>query len=507
MTRSQKPQRMAKPGKFAQHGKPPKFGNSAIPSQKSPKSPKSHGKSDPTRRRRAIIDLLQGVFIDHRPISDQMLDAKSSFARLAPHDRAQAQRHAMLVLRHLDALDDVLTQFMDKSPPMLVRQVLRLCIAEMWLDAAPPYAAIDGAVSLAKTHPRLRGFSGFINAVGRNFTRSVADKTSDRADGEKDSPEVTGADTGGQMKPMVVAPDLPPQALPKALRTRLTNVYGKPAVTAFEIAHAQGAAVDLTLKDPARADEYIEKFTQKPDGKLTATRLPNGSIRLKGRTQISTLDGYQMGDWWVQDAAAALPVRTCGDLNGKRVLDLCAAPGGKTLQIAAQNADLTALDISKNRSIRLQQNLDRTGLTARVVIADALDWQPDDKFDVILLDAPCSATGTMRRHPDLPFVKPSAAEPELVALQRDLIARATGWLAQGGVFVFATCSLFPEEGELQADWIKQTQPNLQPAPLLAEDYGFPNTANDARGGLRLRPDFWADLGGMDGFYIVKYTNG
>ncbi len=165
MTRSQKPQRMAKPGKFAQHGKPPKFGNSAIPSQK---PPKTHGKSDPTRRRRAIIDLLQGVFIDHRPLSDQMLDAKSSFARLAPHDRAQAQRHAMLVLRHLDALDDVLAEFMDKSPPMLVRQVLRLCIAEMWLDAAPPYAAIDGAVSLAKTHPRLRGFSGFINAVGRN---------------------------------------------------------------------------------------------------------------------------------------------------------------------------------------------------------------------------------------------------------------------------------------------------------------------------------------------------
>ena len=232
--------------------------------------------------------------------------------------------------------------------------------------------------------------------------------------------------------------------------------------------------------------------------------LPTGSIRIERRVQVSALPGFADGAWWVQDAAAAMPVRLLGDIAGKRALDICAAPGGKTLQLAAGGAEVTALDISQPRLKRLRQNLDRTHLTATVIAADALDWAPERPFDVIVLDAPCSATGTLRRHPDLPHVRPDPDLAPLLELQAKLLDRALGWLAPGGRMVYATCSLLPEEGEDQIAAALTRHTGLKVVPP-APDLGLDPDWTTPQGGLRLRPDYWAELGGMDGFFAAVLT--
>jgi 16S rRNA (cytosine967-C5)-methyltransferase len=254
--------------------------------------------------------------------------------------------------------------------------------------------------------------------------------------------------------------------------------------------------LDITLRDPSDAAAWAAR--------LEAEVLPTGSLRRPRAGQVSALPGYEAGAWWVQDAAAALPARmlaALSDLAGKRVLDLCAAPGGKTLHLAALGAQVTALDISGPRLQRLAENLARTGLQANPIAADALTWQPEGAFDAILLDAPCSATGTIRRHPDLPFLRSAADIEALTVLQATLIDRAAGWLKPGGVMVYATCSLLPAEGEAQIDAALARLPDLRAAPLPLPE-GLPATVRAPHGALRLLPAIWAGRGGIDGFYIA-----
>jgi 16S rRNA (cytosine967-C5)-methyltransferase len=227
--------------------------------------------------------------------------------------------------------------------------------------------------------------------------------------------------------------------------------------------------------------------------------LPTGSVRLAARNQISALPGFDTGDWWVQDAAAALPVQLLGDVAGARVLDICAAPGGKTMQLAAKGADVTALDISDTRMARLTENLTRTKLAATTVVADALTYTAGP-FDSILLDAPCSATGTIRRHPDLPYVKTQTGIDDLVRLQRALLAHALTQIAPAGVLVYCTCSLLREEGEDQIKWALSQYPDLAVSTPKAP--GLDPAWISPEGGVRLRPDYWPDTGGMDGFYMA-----
>jgi 16S rRNA (cytosine967-C5)-methyltransferase len=268
----------------------------------------------------------------------------------------------------------------------------------------------------------------------------------------------------------------------------LVHAYGRDAVTAIEAVQAMAPPLDLTVRPEAEA----------PEGEV----LPTGSLRLAERGQVSTLPGYEVGGWWVQDAAAAMAVPMLADVKGQRVLDLCAAPGGKTLQLAAAGASVTSLDISGPRMARVIENLTRTGLTATCVTADALVWQPEQPFDAILLDAPCSATGTIRRHPDLPFVKDGSEIEALVALQAALLDRALGWLKPGGRLVFVTCSLLPDEGEAQLARALKRHPGLTVVhPALS---GIAPEWVTPEGGLRLRPDYWADKGGMDGFFIARF---
>jgi 16S rRNA (cytosine967-C5)-methyltransferase len=234
-----------------------------------------------------------------------------------------------------------------------------------------------------------------------------------------------------------------------------------------------------------------------------ADRLPTGSLRIAGAVQVSALPGYAEGAWWVQDAAAALPVRLLGDVRGLRVLDMCAAPGGKTLQLAAAGADVVALDTSDARLDRVRENVARTNLRAEIVVGDALEH--DGSYDAILLDAPCTATGTIRRHPDLPFVKSGRETEELTRLQMRLLDHALTLLKAGGRLVFCTCSLLAVEGEYQVKAALKRHEGLRVAPVDPVTLGGDPDWASPEGGLRIWPSMWAEKGGIDGFYMACLT--
>lgn len=417
--------------------------------------------------RSAAAALVAGVVDGRQSLSDQMAASAGPLAGLGPSERARAQALATLTLRHLGRIDAVLAGFLKRLPPPPVRGILRLAAAEMLADAVAPHAAVDAAVRLARAHPKARHLAALVNAVARG----VADR---------------GAAAWAE------TPDAAP---PDWLDLRLVEAYGAEARDRIVAAHHEDAVpVDLTPRDPARALALAEA--------LGAEVLPTGSLRLARRAQISRLPGFAEGEWWVQDAAAALPARLLGAVAGARLLDLCAAPGGKTLQLAAMGAQVTALDASPARLRRLAENLERTRLDAEIVVADARVWTPAVEFAAILVDAPCTASGTLRRHPDLPHLRGESDLASLRALQADLLARAWTWLAPGGKLVFCTCSLLPEEGEDQVARFlagEATARQVRPHPgTLGIEPGW----LDAGGGLRLRPDFWAGRGGMDGFYAA-----
>lgn len=387
-------------------------------------------------------------------------DPGGPLAGLPPQDRARATRLAATVLRHLERADKVLAPHLRKMPPRAVRNALRLAVVEMAVEGAAPHGAVNAAVEVVRHGHRTEPFVGLTNAV----LRKVAAEETPFA-------------------------RLPPPRLPQWLRQPLFAVWGRKAVEAIEAVQMAEPPLDLTLKPGA---------VVQIDG---AELLPTGSLRLAAPGQITALPGYAEGAWWVQDAAAALAARVLDVRAGERVLDLCAAPGGKTMQMAAAGAEVTAVDISGPRLARLRENLNRCGLTATVVTADVLHWTPDAPADAVLLDAPCSATGTIRRHPDLPHVKSEGDLPDLIALQAALIDRAAGFLRPGGRLVFCTCSLLPDEGEGQLDAALSRHPGL--AVERPDLPGVDPAWITATGGLRLRPDYWADRGGMDGFFIAR----
>jgi len=411
-----------------------------------------------TAARAAAITLIGAVVDEHVSLSQIAELNNGPLASLSPSDRARAQRLAMMTLRHLEQVDKVLEPHLRKGPPRAVRNALRLGVVEMAVDGAAAHGVVNAMVDIIRHGNRTGHMAGLVNAVLRKASEAEA--------------------------PFAA---MPPQRMPRWLRQPLVQLWGREVVTAIEAAQALPPPLDLSLRADAPAIEGVQ--------------LETGSLRLSGPVQVSSLPGYDTGAWWVQDAAAALAVRLLAPKPGETVLDLCAAPGGKTMQLAAAGATVTALDISGPRLKRLHENLARTGLTATVVTADALHWQPETLFDAVLLDAPCSATGTIRRHPDLPFIKDGSEIAELAALQARMIDRALGFLKPGGRLVFCTCSLLPEEGEdqLQAALARHPALRIEQPDLPGIDSAW--LAKD--GGLRLRPDYWADKGGMDGFFMAQ----
>lgn len=408
--------------------------------------------------RRAALDHLRGVMMDHRMMSHQPAPQD-----LSPQDAARAQRLALTVMRHMGRIDAVLRPYLTRRPTLAVQNLLRLGAAELLVEGSEPHGVVASLVEIAKRHPRWSRASGMVNAVLRKL-------------------DAEGRETWAKT---------PPQALPIWLRKPMHKAYGVDAVAAIEAAHERPVPLDITPKPGVTIDG--------------AELLPTGSFRL-AQAQVTALPGYDTGDWWVQDAAAALPAKLLGEVTGQRVLDLCAAPGGKTMQLAAAGAEVTALDLSASRMKRVEENLSRTQLKATLVTADALTYQADP-FDAVLLDAPCSATGTIRRHPDLPFVKTSQEVESLTRLQMQMIDHAMTLLKPGGRLVYCTCSLLPNEGENQVKAALKRHADLTILPIDPVSLGGEAHWASAEGGLRLRPDFWADRGGMDGFYMALLKRG
>ena len=410
--------------------------------------------------RRAALHLLDQIIGGGRLMAE--LISGGALQHLANDDRARAQRLATETLRALGRADRMLKPFMQKSPPLTIRNILRLGTVEI-MQGAAGHGVVNDMVQIAGLGKRTGTLKGLVNAV----LRKVA---------------AEGQDKWAQM---------PIPALPDWLREPLVEAWGRKPVAAMEIAHFAGAALDITAKgDPAAVAAL-----------LGGAMLPTGSIRLTDAGQVSRLPGYADGLWWVQDAAAALPVRILAPKPGEKVLDLCAAPGGKTMQLAALGALVTALDLSEQRMTRVADNLNRTGLTAEIVVGDALTCDRTG-FDAILLDAPCSATGTIRRHPDLPYAKDGSEFAGLIDQQSRMIDHALTLLKPGGRLLFCTCSLLPDEGEVQAEAALARYPGLAADRAALDRPGIDPAWVTPEGGLRLRPDYWPELGGMDGFYII-----
>lgn len=405
--------------------------------------------------RKAAVHAMTAVTSEGRLLSEALPRMTDG---MDPGERARVGRLATGALRWAGRADRLLGPHLRMKPEDAVLNVLRLAIYEIYVVGAPEHAAVDGAVSLAS-----RSKAGLVNGVLRSLQRRAP-----------------------------VWDDTPLPGVPKWLKKRLTKAWGKDSVAAMEAVFAADPPLDITLKPTEDVAHWAKE--------LTADIRPDGGLRLKSVGQVSALPGFDAGAWWVQDAGASVGARLLNAQAGETVLDLCAAPGGKTMQLAATGAGVTALDVSKDRMERVSENLNRTGLTADCVVADALKWQPEQPFDAILLDAPCSASGTLRRHPDLAHARDGTGIDALVALQEQLIGRAINWLKPGGRLVFCTCSLFPEEGEAQIEAALTRHKNVAVRPPKA-DWIDPKWQTDA-GTLRLRPDHWATQGGIDGFFIA-----
>ena len=410
--------------------------------------------------RQTAVFLLDQVLGERRLMAELL--ALNALEALKPADRARAQRLATETLRGLERIDRVLERHLRKKPPLRVHNILRLATQEL-CSGGDAHGVVNDAVSLTAAGNRTKHMKGLVNAVLRKVAESGP------ADWSK----------------------LRVPRLPNWLRKPLVEAYSGEVMGRIEAAHFAGAPLDLTAKGNA------EQLAEQLAGQL----LPNGSVRLTTGGQVSALAGFDTGDWWVQDAAAALPVAVLDPQPGETILDMCAAPGGKTMQLAASGASVTAVDDSETRMQRVIENLARTKLTATLCVEDALT-HAGGPYDAILLDAPCSATGTIRRHPDLPHAKDGSEFSSLIELQGRMIDHAITLLKPGGRLVFCTCSLLPDEGECQTEEALARTPNL-----CVDRNSLDRTFTDpqwhsAEGGLRLRPDFWSNLGGLDGFYIV-----
>ncbi|HEX2793340.1 MAG TPA: transcription antitermination factor NusB [Croceicoccus sp.] len=401
--------------------------------------------------RRAALRMLDAVLRR----GDTLDTAIGATKGLPPADAALARAIAAEVLRRLSDIDALIDGATRQRLPddAKVRMVLRMMLAQALRMDIAPHAVIATGLELLDGGPRRLAHGVFSTLLKQEASLPTA------------------------------------PALPDAVAERWGRAWPD-RVEAIAAGLAEPPPLDLSLRDAGDTAIWAER--------LEATVMSPGQLRLGRGQAVESLPGFAEGAWWVQDLAASIPASLLGAGEGRRVLDLCAAPGGKTMQLAAAGWRVTALDIAKRRMERLRQNLSRTGLAADVVVADALKWQPDAPFDAILLDAPCSATGTCRRHPDVLHRIGSRQIAELAELQSALAERAGGWLAPGGTLVYATCSLEPEEGEEQAAAI-----TLSPDPIRADEL-HAGLAPTGQGWLRTDPGMLAGAGGLDGFFVVRF---
>jgi 16S rRNA (cytosine967-C5)-methyltransferase len=412
--------------------------------------------------RRAALSILSQVLRQRRPL-DTQLDALKN---LPPRDAGFARALASQSLRHFGSLDATIRHFVPKplaphkaGPAM---EILLLGTCELLILKGAAHAAVDAANNLAAADNKAVHFKSLINAVLRRVSREGESVRSER--------DTTRLNT------------------PDWLWTRWSAQYGADVARMIAGAHTKEAPLDITLKN---------------DGAVFPESQPlfGLSRRVIAESRVEELPGFTEGGWWVQDAAATLPVALLGDVTGKRVIDLCAAPGGKTLQLAAGGAEVTSVELDPTRATRIRENLTRLQLRAEVVESDARDF--GGTAPLVLLDAPCTATGTIRRHPDLPWIKSAADITAQTALAYDLLESASAMVEPGGLLVFAVCSLEREEGEEQIDAFLATHPEFARQPVTADEMFGHSEWISADGDLRTLPCHLSDVGGMDGFYAAR----
>jgi 16S rRNA (cytosine967-C5)-methyltransferase len=405
---------------------------------------------------------------------DDALAKEFASDSLAPRDRALARLIAGTVLRHAGELKALLTGYLEKPPPEpsgKLWPILLAGAAQLLFLETPPHAAVGLAVEQARRDPRAKRYDRLVNAVLRRVSREGTAALQDR--------------------------DAARQNIPAWLFDRWRKAYGEAEARRIALASLCEAPLDISVKcDP---ELWAER--------LGGTALPTGSVRLAAGGRIEDLAGYAEGAWWVQDAAAALPARLLGDVSGRSVADLCAAPGGKTAELAAAGAHVTAVEQSAGRLARLRANLERLQLQADLVEADAATWAPGKLFDAVLLDAPCTSTGTIRRHPDILQLKWPEDVAALAALQSRLIDNATRLVKPGGMLVYCTCSLEPEEGPAQIARLLSRASEFARVPIAPGECGIPTDWLTADGDLRTlpfhMPQTQKELSGLDGFYAAR----
>jgi 16S rRNA (cytosine967-C5)-methyltransferase len=426
--------------------------------------------------RRAAIELLSAVIDKKQPLDDILSRSLATgwMFDLPQRDRALARAIVATSLRRRGEIDRVLDTFLERGMPDKGGKLYPSLLsgaAQLIFLKTPPHAAIDLAVRLAQWDSRARRYDKLVNAVLRRVAK----------EGEA----------------IVANLDASRVNTPDWLWDRWVARYGEDRAHRIAAANLIEPPLDLTVKsDP-------QHWAIEMSGRV----LPNRSVRLLPKGRIEALPGFEQGAWWVQDVAASLPAHLMGAVAGKRVADLCAAPGGKTAQLALAGASVVAVDISKTRLKTLSANLARLGLAATTVAADAATWSPEERFDAVLLDAPCSSTGTIRRHPDIPYLKSPKDIEALAALQARLLDNATALLKPGGTLVYSTCSLELEEGEAQIAALLARNPDIKVDPILPGDVFRQSDWLQPPGFLRTFP-YQLDLGtpewsGMDGFFAAR----
>ena len=412
--------------------------------------------------------LAAGVLLNAALEGRGGLDTALSFrevADLPAPDRAFARAVAMAALRRLGEIDQILDRKLQKAPPLAVRTILRVALAQTLVLETPAFAAVSTAVKLAEREVKTRPYKNLVNAVLRGI--------------EREGPGLTTAESN----------------LPEWLAARWRATYGEATLTGLALAAREEPATDLSLKPEVDAAAVAEAL----DGEV----MTGNTVRTGRRGDLSTWPGFEDGIWWVQDAAAAVPVRLLAPTTSESIVDFCAAPGGKTLQIAASGASVVALDRSDKRLDRLRANLARTGLSAEVVAVPAEDWDDPRTFDAVLLDAPCTATGTFRRNPEVLRATKPADVAKLADVQHRLLDAAAERVKPGGRLVYCVCSLEREEGETQIIAFLRRNPAFRTAPADPAVVGAPSEALTPEGWLRILPSMWAEKGGLDGFFIAR----
>lgn len=424
--------------------------------------------------RRAALEALLAVLHQRQPF-EEALDRL--IGGLDARDRAFSRRLGAAGLRHRGQVEHVVSACLASGLPKggvrkRLSGILHIGAVQLLYLDGPDHAAVDMSVRLAAEEGETRHFRPLVNGVLRRIQR------------EREA----------------LLADAPAHALPDWLMTRWKKAWGPDTAQAMAAHALTEPPLDITLRNPGSMKHWAER--------LDATALPTGTLRRATGGLVPDLPGFEDGAWWVQDAAAALPARLLGDVSGMRVLDMCAAPGGKTAQLAAAGAQVTALDRSPGRLKRVRANLDRLGLRAEIVAADGVDWTPDEPFDAVLLDAPCSATGTLRRHPDVAYLKTAADIASLTALQDALLASALRALKPGGRLVYCTCSLEPDEGERRTEALVRGAVPVRRVPITPDDVGGVTGWVSGKGELRVLPHTLEgpspELSGTDGFFAARF---